>query len=1174
MWWTARAKAPPNPAKAARPQVRRYQPLGVPVLHHPRLRTYAISAPFFPPAPVREIINQTMGSLLLRTPRRSVTGYLCSIPLDMIKQDFVLSTTENGNVAVWDDLFIKLDDGVQEGALSGKQILQDVVESAILGLDDYNDGVPAVAASCLLHVAEHLVKQLPEYLDCGHGPALQAGCTLTNLLNVPALPKDWISAPFLQLVYQNLLVEERADFRETSLESLVPRELLFDRFETVKIPLGPPLNTAGFFLPAVHAYGNIECHNVDKNMIDQDQVLINLDVVRKARIACASALAGLLMTWPADAFTTAFEPLLMHYIQSPAIVLMHIAATITTDWAQAYAAVAGEGAPGLAVVCPLVKGVADIALGWVQTPLPPALCAATGFHTSCELLRSSIPYLGTRIDVTGQKEGCFTLEIAAAAVGRMFQVLRDSLGRVKKKGVVVLAEKQVSISAASERYVATKGLYDVSVAAAFAATIVYVGAVSDKVTPGVNGIMDSVKPGNNAYEVTRARRTGISIDHSMTSNDGLARARMEYKAAHVDMIAKSLYTFICQDTPYNLIFAEKRTVHHGVLSAIALRPADQQKNGKVTANVEEEIVSEHNKQISARGATVTFRGLSARFGPQLLDVVPNRCTSIADGLLGQFIAASSPDEPHKFLYADANASYNLRLTQLFPVILLALQSKYTFIRQIAARSLATVCVMLTTEAMRSIIKRVVPLLAGALSLTNRQGSQSRFSVELLKSREEGRLFLIQLPNGFKVVPYENLDPVNAALPRHHEHAKRFKETHSPDAIHLPSLTICPPMLTGHCNYEILNYWCLFDFPMPGFIAMESPFNERFGKPILCYRNGKSNTGEAAALALEALHNQVMPFLSRRLNDLPPKIIQTYYCELSDVQRNMCDDFAKSRALASAEGDGVVAQSAAKKVEKQPIFQSLRYLCRLCNHPALVLMADQKAIAANIYRLGLKVDRPVDGLKDIQHAPKLLTYFGVWQKRVDRRESRIGARLLPAPYPHLYQMKQMLDIIESDLFEQYIPSVSYVRLYGGTDVRKRHALVHTFDSDSIIDCLPLTRHGGGIGLTSPRANAAIFVKHDWNPMKNLQAMDRAHRIGQKAAVNNSGLASMRTGLILDLYKRVTEEKDATAAAKKKSKDIAEAGIQGRSSKIQHPRPCERSHWTAGAIRLEDAGPCAR
>ena len=43
-----------------------------------------------------------------------------------------------------------------------------------------------------------------------------------------------------------------------------------------------------------------------------------------------------------------------------------------------------------------------------------------------------------------------------------------------------------------------------------------------------------------------------------------------------------------------------------------------------------------------------------------------------------------------------------------------------------------------------------------------------------------------------------------------------------------------------------------------------------------------------ALAMEALHRQVLPFLLRRmkedvLQDLPPKIIQDYHCELSPLQ---------------------------------------------------------------------------------------------------------------------------------------------------------------------------------------------------------------------------------------------------------------------------------------------------
>lgn len=98
------------------------------------------------------------------------------------------------------------------------------------------------------------------------------------------------------------------------------------------------------------------------------------------------------------------------------------------------------------------------------------------------------------------------------------------------------------------------------------------------------------------------------------------------------------------------------------------------------------------------------------------------------------------------------------------------------------------------------------------------------------------------------------------------------------------------------------------------------------------------------------------------------------------------------------------------------------------------------------------------------------------------------------------MKQMLDIIETDLFRQHMPSVTYMRLDGGTEANKRHAIVQTFNSDPSIDCLLLTTHVGGLGLTLTGADTVIFVEHDWNPMKDLQAMDRAHRIGQKKVVN--------------------------------------------------------------------------
>jgi TATA-binding protein-associated factor len=185
------------------------------------------------------------------------------------------------------------------------------------------------------------------------------------------------------------------------------------------------------------------------------------------------------------------------------------------------------------------------------------------------------------------------------------------------------------------------------------------------------------------------------------------------------------------------------------------------------------------------------------------------------------------------------------------------------------------------------------------------------------------------------------------------------------------------------------------------------------------------------------------------------------------------------------------------------------------------------------------------------------------------------------------MKQMLDIIERDLFKQHMPSVTYMRLDGGTEAKKRHAIVQTFNSDPSIDCLLLTTHVGGLGLTLTGADTVIFVEHDWNPMKDVQAMDRAHRIGQKKVVNvyrlitkgtleekimgyvplsvltspaadvlvdrmqrfklniansvvtqqNAGLSSMDTGFVLDLFKRTTDEEEARAVGKQREKKRA-------------------------------------
>ncbi len=73
-------------------------------------------------------------------------------------------------------------------------------------------------------------------------------------------------------------------------------------------------------------------------------------------------------------------------------------------------------------------------------------------------------------------------------------------------------------------------------------------------------------------------------------------------------------------------------------------------------------------------------------------------------------------------------------------------------------------------------------------------------------------------------------------------------------------------------------------------------------------------------------------------------------------------------------------------------------------------------------------------------------------------------------------------------------MKYLLLTGSMNSKERIETVDLFNNNSSYKILLLTTAVGGLGLTLTGADIVIFVEHDWNPMKDLQAMDRAHRIG--------------------------------------------------------------------------------
>jgi TATA-binding protein-associated factor len=136
-------------------------------------------------------------------------------------------------------------------------------------------------------------------------------------MTVPSLPREWLATPFLRLLFQNLVVEERSDIRDATLaawrtvlsilsansgwlENVITQQQLLEWYAILMTPLGVGIDVSTFYYPTLAADGMDaapERHNVDKNMISQDLSLVTVEVTIKARIAAAIALAYLMVFW-------------------------------------------------------------------------------------------------------------------------------------------------------------------------------------------------------------------------------------------------------------------------------------------------------------------------------------------------------------------------------------------------------------------------------------------------------------------------------------------------------------------------------------------------------------------------------------------------------------------------------------------------------------------------------------------------------------------------------------------------------------------------------------------------------------------------------------------------------------------------------------------------------------
>eukprot|EP00887_Chlorella_sp_A99_P001519 scaffold8.g1519.t1 len=356
-------------------------------------------------------------------------------------------------------------------------------------------------------------------------------------------------------------------------------------------------------------------------------------------------------------------------------------------------------------------------------------------------------------------------------------------------------------------------------------------------------------------------------------------------------------------------------------------------------------------------------------------------------------------------------------------------------------------------------------------------------------------------------------------------------------------------------------WALFDFLMPGFLGSERAFHARYGRALAAARAGRRGGGgggaeaEAGVLALDSLHRQVTPFILRRtkdqvLSDLPPKVIQDLVVEPSPLQAALYEDFAQSQAMQAITGvvqSGALAAGGggAEGGAGPHVFQALSYLRKLCSHPLLVLDPGVEQHVAAVQRvLGAKAAADWPGAtaaiaEHLSHAPKLaalrelLLDCGIGREGGGKRdaddesagvlaggaEGGDGAGHRVLVFAHL---KALLDLVESQarclgagagagaggtawamrgsVWVLAPLGVAHLRIDGGVEAGERFRRVQRFNADPTIEVMLLTTQVGGLGLNLTSADTVVFLEHSWNPQQDLQAMDRAHRLGQRRTVN--------------------------------------------------------------------------
>jgi len=280
-------------------------------------------------------------------------------------------------------------------------------------------------------------------------------------------------------------------------------------------------------------------------------------------------------------------------------------------------------------------------------------------------------------------------------------------------------------------------------------------------------------------------------------------------------------------------------------------------------------------------------------------------------------------------------------------------------------------------------------------------------------------------------------------------SKIYKAINTINALHKVSLSGTP------IENSLSDLWSQMQFINPNLLSSFSFFESHFKKPIEKQQDIQK---------VKELKSLINPYLLRRTKievakDLPEISEQIFYSEMSEEQAKLYEN--EKSIIRNYLIDKQINVIEEKQGSKISVLNALSKLRQLANHPILIgeNMTSGKFTDVSAY------------IETLLQAKQKTLIFSSYTSH----------------------LKIYTDWCDKN-------NTPYSLLTGSTNVKDRETEIHNFQEDDSKLLFFISLKAGGVGLNLTKASYVILLDPWWNPFAELQAIGRAHRIGQKNQVN--------------------------------------------------------------------------